>query len=752
MRFDLSWFNLIFSAASLIAGATFAWIAWQRSGFAWRVACLETLRLLLIGAAVLTLLQPELLQIEKDVPPSEIAVLYDDSASMTTRDMPLEQAASSSAMQSRAEAISRFRDPQSWSLPAGSLPVASTEASTEVSAATKVVLQPFSSATAASPESDGPPNSEVGTDLHGALQGVLDRPGNTRAVVIASDGDWNLGSNPIQAARELRARDIPVYSLGVGSRQKLPDVAIQSFDVPTFAVVGKPLRIPFVLESSLPQDLDLQAELTLPNGEVLQSSVRIPAMGIGRGLFEWRPKQVGEGKLTMRIPVDAREQIIENNQEEVSISLRHESLKVLMIETYPRWEYRYTRNALERDPGVDVHCLMMHPDIMELGDGRGYLKDFPSEEELFQYDVVFLGDIGIGPNQLTEQQGALLRRLVERQAGGLVFMPGFRGYQLGLTESSLGDLLPVDYDTQAPRGVGGSRPAQFQLTEQGRVSLLTRLETSDIDNEEVWRSLPGFYWYAAVEKARSGSQVLATHERDATRYGRVPLIVTKTFGNGKVLYMGSDGAWRWRKGVEDKYHYRFWGQVVRWMAYQRTMANGDSMRLMYSPDRPKVGDLVTLEANVMSQQGEPLQQGTVVTQITGPDGKTENLTLQRSGEEAWGLFSGTFRPTSGGEYRIVTSCRETGKSIESTISIPKTQREQIGIPARLDVLEEISQVSRGQSFSMDKMDELFQTIQNLPAPKPQEHRLRLWCHPLWGALIVFLLGLFWTGRKYAGLI
>ncbi len=56
-------------------------------------ACLETLRMLLIGAAVLTLLQPELLQIEKDVPPSEIAVLYDDSASMTTRDMPLEQAA-----------------------------------------------------------------------------------------------------------------------------------------------------------------------------------------------------------------------------------------------------------------------------------------------------------------------------------------------------------------------------------------------------------------------------------------------------------------------------------------------------------------------------------------------------------------------------------------------------------------------------------------------------------------------------------
>ena len=45
--------------------------------------------------------------------------------------------------------------------------------------------------------------------------------------------------------------------------------------------------------------------------------------------------------------------------------------------------------------------------------------------------------------------------------------------------------------------------------------------------------------------------------------------------------MGTDGAWRWRKGVEDKYHYRFWGQVVRWMAYQRNMAKGETMRLYY---------------------------------------------------------------------------------------------------------------------------------------------------------------------------
>ena len=65
--------------------------------------------------------------------------------------------------------------------------------------------------------------------------------------------------------------------------------------------------------------------------------------------------------------------------------------------------------------------------------------------------------------------------------------------------------------------------------------------------------------------------------------------------------MGTDGAWRWRKGVEDKYHYRFWGQVVRWMAYQRNMAKGETMRLYYVPDQPKMNQTLALHANVMDR-------------------------------------------------------------------------------------------------------------------------------------------------------
>ena len=88
-------------------------------------------------------------------------------------------------------------------------------------------------------------------------------------------------------------------------------------------------------------------------------------------------------------------------------------------------------------------------------------------------------------------------------------------------------------------------------------------------------------------RAKAGTEVLCVHKDASNEFGRLPLLVTRTFGAGKVLFMGTDGAWRWRKGVEDKYHYRFWGQVVRWMAYQRNMAKGETMRLYYVPDQPQ---------------------------------------------------------------------------------------------------------------------------------------------------------------------
>jgi hypothetical protein len=165
----------------------------------------------------------------------------------------------------------------------------------------------------------------------------------------------------------------------------------------------------------------------------------------------WSPSAVGAATLTLRLPVEADEALPDNNEQIFRINVRVETLKVLVVDSLPRWEYRYLRNALARDP-ASMNCILFHPG-MSPGGGRHYLSAFPGTKDLMShYDVIFLGDIGIGENELTEKDAELIKGLVEQQSSGLVFLPGRRGRQLTFLKSPLKDLLPVVLDESRPDG------------------------------------------------------------------------------------------------------------------------------------------------------------------------------------------------------------------------------------------------------------------------------------------------------------
>ena len=208
------------------------------------------------------------------------------------------------------------------------------------------------------------------------------------------------------------------------------------------------------------------------------------------------------------------------------------------------------------DPGVELSCLLFHPGLSKPGGGnKDYIKEFPGGlDELSKFDVVFLGDVGTDDGQLTAEQCRLIKGIVEHQATGLVFMPGMQGREFSLMDTELGDLCPVVMDAAQPGGWGSRTPNHFELTETGRRSLLTKLADTEDENAEVWEGLPGFQWYSPVLRSKAGTEILAVHKDQDNDSGRLPLLVTRTFGAGKVLFMGTDGAWRWRKGVEDKVH------------------------------------------------------------------------------------------------------------------------------------------------------------------------------------------------------
>jgi hypothetical protein len=322
---------------------------------------------------------------------------------------------------------------------------------------------------------------------------------------------------------------------------------------------------------------------------------------------------------------------------------------------------------------------------------------------------------------------------------------------MSLVDSELSDLLPVVVDASQPGGWGSRTASHFELTELGRRSLLTKLADTPNENIEVWEGLPGFQWYAPVVRAKAGSEVLSVHKDISNEFGRLPLLATRTFGAGKVLFMGTDGAWRWRKGVEDKYHYRFWGQVVRWMAYQRNMAKGETMRMYYSPEQPQVRQTVALTANVMERSGEPLPQGDVTARIVAPSGKAETVRFASFGDE-WGAFSGRYTADEPGRHEVTLSCKQTGATLEASFFVQGAGVERIGQAARPDVLEELARVTRGRVIAVNRLEQVVESLAALPDPPASVRRVQLWSHPAVMAVLIVMLGAFWVGRKVIGLV
>ena len=712
------------SAGVVLFAASLCWTAWRRSGFARSQGLLELIRFSIIALMAFLLNQPEWVEEFKPEEKPSLVVLWDDSVSMSTRDVPT---GSSSQPESRREAISQLINPATWSA---------------LNERMNVVVEPFAT-----------PRSGSRTDLYDPLSQAPEKFKNLIGVVLISDGDWNEGLPPVQAATKLRLKGVPVFAVPVGSSTRLPDIELQSLGAPTFGVTGKAVRIPFTIESSMPREYLTTVRLKTSDGDEVTEEVRIAAMGRTTGSLLWKPTKTGDVTLTLEVPKHPDETMVDNNKLTAPIAIREEKLRVLVVESTPRWEYRYLRNALSRDPGVEVRCLLFHPGLSNVGGGnKDYIKHFPAGlEELSKFDVVFLGDVGLDDNQLTAEQCRLLKGLIEHQASGLVFMPGSLGRQFSLLDTVLGDLYPVVMDDSQPSGWGSRTPGHFELTELGRRSLLTNLADTQENNIEVWEDLPGFQWYAPVVRAKGGSEVLAVHKDASNNQGRLPLLVTRTFGAGKVLFMGTDGAWRWRKGVEDKYHYRFWGQVVRWMAYQRNMVKGETMRLYYAPDQPMVRQTLALHANVMEKSGEPLSKGDVTARITAPSGKAETVRFISAGEE-WGVFNARFTANEPGKHKVVLACQQTGATLETSVFVQGGIEERAGRPARPEVMEEIARVTHGKTLAPGKIDQLMQSLANLPDPPESIRRVQLWSHPLVAGAVVILLAAFWIGRKFVGLI
>ena len=78
-----------------------------------------------------------------------------------------------------------------------------------------------------------------------------------------------------------------------------------------------------------------------------------------------------------------------------------------------------------------------------------------------------------------------------------------------------------------------------------------------------------------------------------------------------------------------------------------------------------------------------------------PKWRCRNGQVSAAGDR-WGVFRGRFNAEEPGQHQVVLTCKESNAVLETTFFVQGDVNEPVGKPARPEVLEEISRITRGK--------------------------------------------------------
>ncbi|MBI3724453.1 hypothetical protein HY251_10940, partial [bacterium] len=561
----------------------------------------------------------------------------------------------------------------------------------------------------------------LATALPDSLQKILTdlRSDKVAALVLLTDGRSNAGSLSAEVvAARYHKKNIPILAVGVGDPNPPKDLSIENLEAPEVTLVND--IVPFqclVRAQGYPARRDVDLELVV-EGQVLKHE----KVELGGDKTEttktitWKPEKEGEFDVELRIPPDDQEITVENNKAFHHLRVIAEKIKVLYIEGYPRWEYRYFMNAMKRDAKVELQCFLLSADAafpQESSKGVPSLRAFPTAEELKKYHVIVFGDVSPqaqGPDGrpfFPEGTFEAIKEFVADEGGGFLMISGEQDSPRRYASTPIGPLLPIQVDEQegtVQRDLTESwRP---RLTREGMRTPLLRLEPDEQRNKALWEgttALPGFFWYTRALKVKPRAHVLAEHPTERNQDGNFPIFAWQDYKSGTVFWSAVDETWRWRAGVGDKFMYRFWGQVLRFLAHGRFQR---SKRFTVTTDKSKynVGEDVQIQAVVHDRRSGPATEKTQEVVIERPDAQTEKLELKLLEGKA-GTYEGRYRPLKIGIYKVSIDPGATGSEGDVApklfeVKFPSIELEEPRMDK--DGLEALSRASGGEFLRLDK--------------------------------------------------
>jgi hypothetical protein len=575
------------------------------------------------------------------------------------------------------------------------------------------------------------------TDISTALRDVQRKSEdeNIQAVVLVTDGDYNLGENPLRQAGRF---GMPIYTVGVGDSSEEKDVSVTKVVTNEIAYAESRIPMDVTIKSSGFSGERVEVSLSEAGKTIAQEFLTLK-----EGTWEYpvkfffEPKEEGTRKYTVTVSRLEGELTAANNTKSVFVKVLKSKMRVLLLAGAPSIDVAFIRRALTEDKNVDLKVLIQKS-------ATEFYEGAFSASVMTDVDCILL--VGF---PLTDSRDDVLRALqleIQQRSKPLLFI---MSKDVDLTKlRALESILPF---TVGPRSASEIL-VSLQVPQKEQVNSIMNLNGSP----SLWDNLPPIYKTGTVFRAKPGAEILGLEKVRGVSLNE-PLLLCRSVAGAKSVAVLGYSIWRWKLLTQTVDPSRdvlqlFIGNTVRWLT---TREESKPIRIAPAKEVFRGGEPVEFNAQVYDKTYRPIEDAEVKV-IARKGNETQETLLNPIGN---GLYEGRLGGLGEGEYQFSGTAslsgqqlgEEKGKFFVGAQEI-EFQRTRMNKP----LLEQLAYRSGGKYFDAQDVSRLADDIQGTAKLAPKEatraSEFEMWSLTPILILVILFFGAEWFLRKQAGLL
>jgi len=564
--------------------------------------------------------------------------------------------------------------------------------------------------------------SDKSSNISEALRSMGDQYSgdHVAAVLLASDGIYNAGSNPLYVATRPNA---PVFSVALGDTVPAKDLILKRVFYNKIAYLGDQFSIQADISAVHCKGSSTKLSVYKVEGNTTRLLRQTP-LNIDRADYFSTQEIIldaeksGIQRYRLSLTPLRPEASLQNNTQDIFIEVLDSRQKILILANAPHPDISALRQGLLVNKNYEVETA--------------FIRDFNAN--ISAYNLVIFHQLPSKTNNLAGILTALQKNRTPRW-----FIAGLQTDFARLNQ--IQELLSFQADTRSANEVQASVQANFNLF---------------VPDEKLLATLSGYPpLLTAFGEFRSSPQAqVLLGQRIRKIDTNYPLLAFGEPGGIRTGVFAAEGFWRWRlfNYLQEENHQLIDDWLSKMVQYLSVREDKRKFRVSTSKHIYDENEPVQFDAELYNNTFERINEPDVRLRITNPAGKEFTFTMNKNGK-AYTLNAGVF---SVGNYAYQATVLYGGEQLkaEGTFSVQPVQLESYETTANHNILRMLSSQSGGEMLYSADMASLSEKIRQLDTAKPviyEQASTRSLINLRWlFGLLLLLLSTEWFLRRYFG--